>query len=47
MVGKACDKPRRKLWMKGDETAPEVLVCFFGQQHGGLQLGMNRKENEK
>jgi hypothetical protein len=39
MVGKACDKPRRKLWMKGDEAAPEVPVCFLVSNMEGSSWG--------
>jgi hypothetical protein len=46
-VGKACDKPRRKLWMNGDEMAPEVPEVFLVSNMEGSSWGEQERETEK
>jgi hypothetical protein len=38
-VGKACDKPRRKLWMKGDDVASDVPEDFLVSNMEGSSWG--------
>jgi hypothetical protein len=38
-VGKACDKPRRKLWMKGEDEALEVPEDFLVSNMEGSSWG--------
>jgi hypothetical protein len=46
-VGKACDKPRRKLWMNGEEMAPVVPEVFLVSNMEGSSWGEQERETEK